>query len=364
MALPVEQQVRYWSIAAVAFFAIMWFLGDAILPFVLGTAVAYFLDPTADWLERRGFSRVAAVFSITFAGVLVFLAVLILVLPVLVRQLSDLITALPDLVRSLQNFVLSTFPNMVEPDSAIQIALSSFTENLKSRGLELVQAALKSVSSLFSIVTLLVITPVVAFYQLLDWDKLIKSVDDLLPRDHAPTIRLLAHQVDRTLAGFIRGQGTVCVILGSFYAVALVLAGLNFGLVVGIFAGALTFIPYIGALVGGALAIGLALFQFWDTPVMIVVIALIFMAGQMVEGNFLTPKLVGNSVGLHPVWLLLSLSAFGALFGLVGMLVAVPVAAVIGVFIRFFTGEYKRGRLYRGLEALDASDSDDDQNVS
>jgi predicted PurR-regulated permease PerM len=195
-----------------------------------------------------------------------------------------------------------------------------------------------------------VIVPVVAFYLLLDWDNMVAKVDDLLPRDHAPVIRALAGQIDRTLAAFIRGQGTVCVILGTYYAVALMLAGLQFGAVVGFIAGLISFIPYIGAVVGGGLALALAVFQFWGDWVMLAVIGGIFVAGQMVEGNILTPKLVGGSVGLHPVWLIFALSVFGALFGFVGMLVAVPVAASLGVIARFAVGEYKNGLLYRGLE--------------
>ena len=163
-------------------------------------------------------------------------------------------------------------------------------------------------------------------------------------------MRRLASQVDKTLASFIRGQGTVCLILGTYYAISLMLAGLNFGLVVGFIAGLVSFIPYIGALVGGVLAIGLALFQFWGDWVSIGIIGGIFMVGQFLEGNILTPKLVGNSVGLHPVWLLFALSVFGSLFGFVGMLVAVPVAAMIGVFARYGIEQYKDSLLYRGKQ--------------
>jgi predicted PurR-regulated permease PerM len=188
------------------------------------------------------------------------------------------------------------------------------------------------------------------------------KVDDLLPRDYVDTFRMLAREIDATLASFIRGQGTVCLILGTYYAVALMIAGLNFGLIVGFVAGLITFIPYVGALVGGSLAVGLALFQFWgsievmdgDTVtyttnwLRIGIIGAIFGFGQFLEGNILTPKLVGGSVGLHPVWLLFALSVFGSLFGFVGMLVAVPIAAMIGVVLRWGVGQYKNSLLYRG----------------
>ena len=192
------------------------------------------------------------------------------------------------------------------------------------------------------------IVPVVSVYMLLDWDRMIARIDELLPREHAPTIRRLASEIDDTMAAFIRGMGLVCLILGTYYAVALMIVGLNFGLVVGFIAGLVTFIPYLGALIGGVLAIGLALFQFWGDWLSIGIVAGIFVVGQIVEGNFLTPKLVGDSVGLHPVWLLLALAVFGTLFGFVGMLVAVPVAAALGVITRFAVNQYLDSRLYRG----------------
>jgi predicted PurR-regulated permease PerM len=205
--------------------------------------------------------------------------------------------------------------------------------------------------SLISVVVFIVVVPVVAFYMLLDWDHMVERVDSWLPRDHAPTVRMLANEIDRVLAGFVRGQVSVCVILGTFYSIALMLAGLQFGLVVGAIAGAITFIPYVGSLVGGILAIGLAMFQFWGDWWSIGVVAAIFAFGQFFEGNILSPKLVGGSVGLHPVWLLFALSAFGSVFGFVGMLVAVPVTAIIGVLARFAIGQYRESVLYRGVEA-------------
>jgi predicted PurR-regulated permease PerM len=188
----------------------------------------------------------------------------------------------------------------------------------------------------------------VAFYLLLDWDHMIARVDAMLPRDHAPVVRRLAGEIDQVMAGFVRGQLSVCLLLGSFYSAALMLAGLQFGLVVGAVAGAITFIPYIGSLIGGILAIGLALFQFWGDWLSIALVAAIFAVGQFVEGNILTPRLVGKSVGLHPVWLLFALSAFGTVFGFVGLLVAVPVAAAMGVLTRFAISRYQDSLLYRG----------------
>ena len=203
--------------------------------------------------------------------------------------------------------------------------------------------------ALVSFVAVVVVTPVVAFYLLMDWRRLVQGIDDLLPRDHRKTIHRLAGDLDRVLAGFIRGQLTVCLLLGSFYAIALMMLGLNFGLLIGLFAGLISFIPFVGSILGGLLSVSVAIAQYWEDPVWILAVAIVFVIGQMVEGNYLTPKLVGGSVGLHPVWLLFALSAFGALFGFVGMLVAVPAAAMIGVVGRFLLEQYKDGRLYRGI---------------
>ncbi len=353
MALPVETQLKYWSIAAVAIVLVLWLLGDVLLPFVLGSALAYFIDPVADRLERMGLSRSAATALITASALVIFVLLLLLVIPALIAQGIDLIRTLPQLTSQLRDLLVARFPSILLEDSTIHTTLASIGDAVRERGPQLLQSALGSALSLVNVVVLLLIVPVVSVYMLLDWDRMIARIDELLPRDHAPVIRRLAGEIDSTLSAFVRGMGTVCLILGTYYAVALMLVGLNFGLVVGAIAGLVTFIPYLGALIGGALAIGLALFQFWGDWVSIGLVAAIFMIGQVVEGNFLTPKLVGSSVGLHPVWLLLALSVFGMLFGFVGMLVAVPVAAALGVIARFAIGQYLAGRLYRGLSGQD-----------
>lgn len=350
MALPVRQQVTYWGAAAVGLGVVLWGLGDVILPFLVGGAIAYFLDPIADRLERMGMSRVAATATIAILATLGFIIFGLAVIPTLVHQLSQLVAIAPEIATRLQDFLTQSFPSIMVPGSAINETLASLGEAVKARGGELAGALLGSAMGVVNFVVFIVVVPVVAFYMLLDWDRMVARIDGWLPRDHAPTVRAIARDIDRVLSGFVRGQISVCLILGTFYAVALMLAGLNFGMIAGAIAGGLTFIPYVGALVGGALAIGLALFQFWGDWFSIGIVAAIFVAGQFLEGNVITPKLVGSSVGLHPLWLIFALSAFGTLFGFVGMLVAVPVAAMIGVIIRFMLERYLQGRLYKGLE--------------
>lgn len=349
MALPVKDQLRYWGVATAVFLVVLWFLGDVILPFVLGGAIAYFLDPVADRLEKWGCSRALATSLITLLALLVMVLLFLLVVPTLISQSVALFEVVPTLFNDLRAFLTTQFPQLLDQNSTLYQSLAEVGQTIKSKGGELLNVVFTSALSIVNVVMLLVIVPVVAFYLLLDWDRMVARIDDLLPRDHAPMIRDLAAQIDQTLAAFIRGMGTVCLVLGTYYAVALMVVGLQFGLVVGFVAGALTFIPYIGALVGGALAIGLALFQFWGDWLSIGLVAGVFVIGQVLEGNVLTPKLVGSSVGLHPVWLIFALSVFGTLFGFVGMLVAVPVAAAIGVVMRFLILNYKTGRLYQGL---------------
>lgn len=358
MALPIRDQIKYWGAVAIVTAVLLFFLGHVLLPFVLGSAIAYFLDPVADKLETMGLSRAMATALITVVALLTFVLMALLVVPTLVTQAINLFEIAPDLTQRLSAFFIERFPSLLEEGSTLQNSIDSLGTMIQERGGELLNTALSSAAGILNVLMLFVIVPVVAVYMLLDWDRMVSHVDGLLPRDHAPVIRRLARDIDKTLASFIRGMGTVCLVLGTYYAIALMLVGLQFGLVVGFIAGLVTFIPYLGAVIGGALALGLALFQFWGDWISIGMVAGIFVAGQVIEGNVLTPKLVGNSVGLHPVWLILALSVFGAAFGFVGMLVAVPVAASLGVIARFGVEQYQHSLLYRGTEQQAASDQD------
>ncbi|RYH01820.1 AI-2E family transporter [Salipiger sp. IMCC34102] len=348
MALTHRQQAISWGIAIAVFLLLLYALGNVIMPFLLGGAIAYILDPVADRLQRLGLSRVLSVAVISVVAVMLFVLAVLLVIPTLIRQTTELIQVAPDLLDNLRDALAARFPDLLVEGSTVRTQLDNIGEMIQSRGGQLMETVLSSAMGLVNVVVLLVVVPVVAIYLLIDWDRMVARIDELLPREHVGTIRRLASEIDTTLASFIRGQGLVCLILGAYYAVALAGVGLNFGLVVGAIAGALTFIPYVGAVVGGGLAMGLALFQFWGEWWWILAVYAIFQSGQFVEGNILTPKLVGSSVGLHPVWLLFALSVFGSLFGFVGLLVAVPVAAVIGVLTRFGVDQYRHSALYLG----------------
>lgn len=351
MALPMRVQAKYWGVAFAILFIALWFLGSVILPFLVGGAMAYFLDPVADRLQRAGFSRIAATALIATVATVLAVVGFLLIVPTLVRQAAQLVETAPAIAERLQGFFSTQFPSLTQEGSVLNDTLTQLGAAVQARGGELVSGILSSAVGILGFVVFIVVVPVVAFYMLNDWDRMVAKVDSWLPLDHKEAVRDIAREIDRVLSGFVRGQVSVCLILGTFYSVALMLAGLNFGLVVGAIAGTVTFIPYVGALIGGALAIGLALYQFWGDPVSIGIVAGIFAVGQFLEGNVITPKLVGSSVGLHPLWLIFALSAFGTVFGFVGMLVAVPVSAVIGVLVRFGIDQYMESTLFRGAEA-------------
>ena len=359
MSVPVRRQMQIWGASLALLALVLWALGDVMLPFVLGAAVAYLLDPIADALERLGLGRIAATVVISLTALLLFVLAMLLVVPVLVDQSRALIGAAPHLFEQITAWLVRRVPALSDAASPVRQQIAALGAAIQSRGGELVNAVLGSAASVVNLVLLIVVVPVVAFYLLLDWDHMIARVDRLLPREHAPIIRAISHDIDRTVAAFVRGMGSVCLVMGIYYAIALMTVGLQFGLVVGAVAGVVTFIPYVGAIIGGALALGLALFQFWGDWVSLGLVALIFVAGQALEGNVITPRLVGRSVGLHPVWLLLALSVFGALFGFVGMLVAVPLAAAIGVVVRRGTGAYLDSALYHGPGGAPAGHADD-----
>lgn len=348
MGLSVGQQARWWGFGLVGLLAFLWLVSDAIAPFILGAALAYLLDPLADRLESWGLGRAWATILISLVFILLVIILMVLVVPLIVEQAQALVLALPGMLARALEFLTTKFPTLLDEDSTIRQALVSSQDALQSKGVAFMNELLSRSLAVVDFLLLLIVSPVVAFYLLLDWDRMIAVLDSWLPRQHAPVIRQMSKDIDKVLAGFVRGQMTVGMILGIFYATALALVGLQFGIVVGLLAGLLTFIPYVGSTLGGTASIGIALFQFWDDPIWIGVVAVIFISGQLVEGNFLTPKLVGSSVGLHPVWLMFALYAFGSLLGFAGLLIAVPAAACIGVLGRFGIGNYRESKLYLG----------------
>jgi predicted PurR-regulated permease PerM len=350
--MPARQMV-FWVLAIAAFALVLWVLREILLPFVAGMAIAYLFDPLANRLEKLGVRRLIAALLIVGVFALALVLLGILIAPILFGQLSALIAKLPDYVVKLQALITDpnrTWLNRIVGEGFLDVQQS--TGELVKQGVGWLAAFLASLwaggRALISIVSLLVVTPVVAFYFIYDWPRMVAAVDSWVPRPHQETIRALGREINATIAGFVRGQSGVCLILGAYYAVALTVAGLNFGLLIGLIAGIITFIPYVGSLTGLIVGLGVAIAQFWPDYTSILIVLGIFLVGQFVEGNVLSPKLVGESVGLHPLWLIFALFAFAYLFGFVGLLLAVPLAAAAGVLVRFALRQYLASPLYTG----------------
>lgn len=341
-----------WIGAIAVFLVLLYVLSPILLPFVLGMAVAYFLDPVADRFERWGWPRWLAATVLTIAFIIAVVVVLLILVPMLQQQIVAFLGRLPtyvDLLRERVDALLQVVQARLSPEEVqdVKAAAARFAGSMISWFGGVLAGVWSGGVAVLNILSLVLITPVVAWYFLRDWDRMVAHVDSWLPRANAATIRDLVRQIDERLAGFVRGQIMVCMILGLFYGVALSVVGLDFGLVVGLAAGAVSFIPYFGAVFGLVLSVGIALAQF-GTSYEVLIVAAVFFVGQAVEGNVISPRLVGDRVGLHPVWMIFALLAGGALFGFVGVLLSVPAAAAIGVLARFAIARYRASDLYTG----------------
>jgi predicted PurR-regulated permease PerM len=350
--MTVQRQVGFWFAALLFAVLFLWMFSSILLPFIAGLALAYLLDPVADRLEKLRIGRLGATLLILFVFILTFVLFLMLVVPLVVRELTVFLQSLPNYVGQLQRIAIDRggpLLDLLGGEAAVRDIERPVAE-MVTQGTGYLVALLGSLlaggQALLSVFSLLVVTPVVAFYLLIDWDRMIDTIDSWLPLSHRDTLRSLAREMDRVLSGFVRGQATLCLILGGFYAIALTLIGLNFGAVIGLTAGFLSIIPYVGSLTGLILSVGVAIVQFWPDYFWIIVTLAIFVFGQFVEGNILSPKLLGKSVGVHPVWLMFALFAFGSILGFVGLLIAVPLSAAVGVLTRFGLERYLQSPLY------------------
>ena len=352
--MGLQRKIVFWITALAVFVALVYILRDVLMPFAAGLVLAYLLDPLADRLEKLGLGRLGATLLILVAFVSVFVAFLIVVLPLFATQLMAFFEKLPSYVTRLQILLTEQGGPLLQKVGGEKVLtdLQKSLGDVVSQGVQWIGRFLTSLWSggqaLVGVLSLLVITPVVAFYLLLDWDRMVKTIDSWVPVDQRTTVRQIATDIDAAISGFLRGQTLVCLILGGIYAVGLFALGLNFGILIGISAGILSFIPYVGSLLGLIVAVAVAIAQFSPEWSMVGLVLLVFVVGQFIEGNILAPKLVGETVGLHPVWLMFALLAAGSLFGFLGLLIAVPLAAAIGVLTRFALQQYLQSRLHGG----------------
>lgn len=330
---------------------LLYALRSVLLPFVVGIAVAYFLDPAVNQLEKSAkISRALATTFVLGLFVLILLPIIVVLGSAAFSQISDFLGNLPDYAGK---FVAKVKVWLIKVQEYLPAPVFDNLENLwqdyQGESIKPVVAVVQKIAengfALVNVLSLLLISPVVAFYMLRDWHNFTGKILALVPKKHKKNVVDGVNAVNKIISGYLRGQLMVCVALGSFYSLGLWLVGLKLGLLVGFLAGLISFIPYVGSISGFLMAIVLVVTQYGTLPKILAVVA-VFGIGQFLEGNFLTPKLVGENIGLHPVWVMFALLAGGTLLGLLGMIIAVPVTACIGVLLRFMINQYKKSAIY------------------
>ena len=325
---------------------LLWNISDILAPFILGGILAYLLDPMADKMESFGVPRLLTALTVSLFALFVLMTAAILVIPIIFDQINQIIGFIPYITNEIYLIMQKGF-KVLNLGEVEDIDLVNLSKNLNEVSPIFAKSIFNSSFAILDFIFLLMVTPIVAIYLLVDWDKIIKEVEKVIPRRLEPTISQIVIEMHKTLASFLRGQFSVCIILAIFYAASLTALGLEYGLLVGLFSGLISFIPLIGAILGGLVALVVSLAQFWQTPEWVGVVLIIFLCGQILEGNLLTPRLVGKSVKLHPLWIIFSVTCFGSLMGWVGIILAVPSAACIAVLVRFSLKIYFETDFYK-----------------
>lgn len=325
---------------------LLWNISDILAPFILGGILAYLLDPMADKMESFGVPRLLTALTVSLFALFVLMTAAILVIPIIFDQINQIIGFIPYITNEIYLVMQKGF-KVLNLGEVEDIDLVNLSKNLNEVSPIFAKSIFNSSFAILDFIFLLMVTPIVAIYLLVDWDKIIKEVEKVIPRRLEPTISQIVIEMHKTVASFLRGQFSVCIILAIFYAVSLTALGLEYGLLVGLFSGLISFIPLIGAILGGLVALVVSLAQFWQTPEWVGVVLIIFLFGQVLEGNLLTPRLVGKSVKLHPLWIIFSVTCFGSLMGWVGVILAVPSAACIAVLVRFSLKIYFETDFYK-----------------
>lgn len=354
--MRIGRQLAFWLSAAVLFVLVIGLLRPILLPFVAGIVIAYFWNPAADRLTNWGLPRWLAAVLIVAAFVCVIIIALVFLVPLLLSQAQQLAIALPEELARLRGLVeawarVRLGSHYPEFQAGLDRASQALADNWASLAGALASSLWSQGLALFNFLSLILVTPLVVFYMMIDWYPMLAKIDSWLPRDHAATIRRLASDINDAVSAFIRGQGTVCLVLAVYYAVCLTAAGLKYGLLVGLGTGLLSFVPFVGWALGFITASIIAVVQFWPEYLPILIVVGIFIGAQVLDAGFLSPNIVGSKIGLHPVWLIFSLFVFSYLFGFVGVLVAVPIAAAVGVLVRFALKVYLGSGVYQGEDA-------------
>jgi predicted PurR-regulated permease PerM len=349
--------IVFWVAVLAAVLAVVVLLREVLLPFVAGMVLAYLLDPLARRIERLGMNRLLATLAIIAFVVITITVLMVLALPVIVRELAHFIESFPLYAKRLH--ALAADPSrpwlskiIEEGQGEAERSLGELASLASSWFGTFLRSVWSGGRALISIFSLGIVAPIVAFYLLYDWDRMIAAIDNWVPPAQRETVRALAREVDDTIGGFVRGQSALCLVLAVYYAAALWLVGLNHGILIGFAAGLISFIPYVGSLSGLLISTCVAIAQYWPNWTPILLVLAIFFVGQSLADYALAPYLVGRRVHLNSVWVMFALFAFGYLFGFVGLLIAVPVAAAIGVLTRFALRQYYTSPFYAPAAAV------------
>ncbi len=360
--MNLARPITFWIAMCAAVIAVVVLLREILLPFVAGLVLAYLFNPLANRLERMGLNRLVAALAIIGVFIVGFVLLVLLTAPIIARELAYFLDNLPTYFGQLKT--LTSDPGRPWLRKLVGEGLANAEQSigeLASLGVDWFGSVVRSVwtggQALISVFSLAIVTPVVAGYLIYDWTNMVAAIDNWTPPPRRPTVRALAREIDDTIGGFVRGQGTLCLILCVYYALALALVGLNHSLLIGVAAGLISFIPFVGSLTGLAVSTGVAIAQFWPNWSAIAIVPIIFLVGQTIADYVLSPYLVGRRVNLHPVWMIFALFAFGYVFGFLGLLLAVPLAAACAVLLRYALEQYYASPLYADPSGAARSDT-------
>jgi predicted PurR-regulated permease PerM len=345
-----KNRLWLWVLLLISFCYGLYALHGILMPFIAGFMVAYLFNPLVARLEKYRLQRTFSTALLIFAFFIALGGGIFVALPFLKQELLKLAHTAPTYIKSILNYIN---PYVLQVQDIIKAkdfknldeTISGYLANMLGWGLTVVAGLFSNTLALANLISLIILTPVISFYFLRDWPRLIKTLDDLLPREQAPMIRKLSGQINNILGGYFRGQSLVCLSLALYYAIGLTIVGLDFSITIGLITGVFAFIPYFGYLIGVTAGLGVAMGQFSEWLPIWMVIG-VFAGGQVIESYYLLPKLVGDRIGLHPIWIIFALLAGGVLFGFSGILFAMPVAAMTGVLVRFAVKEYRKSTWY------------------
>ncbi len=330
-----------WMLVTLMTLAVfVWLFSAPLTPYVWAIILSYLLSPLVNILENNGVKRTIAGILVLFLGISLIFGIIFFVLPIFVQQVEKLIISFPAIYNRSLNLIENFLPNFVDKNLILEKKYLDMNEFLDNSGSKIVSQIASYAFAIVDLILLIMIVPIITFYLLVDWKKIMLNLGSFVPSHSSKEINSILLNIDSLLTGFVRGQLLVCLFLALFYSVSLSFLGLSYGLLIGVFSGLISFVPFVGASLGAFIGVCVATYQFWSVPIFVAYVILVFGIGQILESNVLTPKLIGSAVRLHPVIIMLAVSIGGAVAGLSGILLAVPFAGILAVLLRHIGRKY------------------------